>query len=300
MHQRNKNKDKYNLEEMVKTSPELAQYIIITPAKSKSIDFSNPRAVKALNRAILQHYYGIGYWDFPDNNLCPAIPGRAEYIHLVSDLLAKDNAGQVPKGKGIKCLDIGTGAGCVYPIIGVTEYGWSFIGSEVDKASIQSAEKIAVDNPSLVQNIGFRHQTHPNHIFHKIIRNEDLFDITICNPPFHASLEAAQRGTSRKNKNLKTKSPNNKQSNFSGQHHELVFKGGEVGFIKIMIQESKRYAYKVKWFTTLVSKENHMKTIMKALKVVKPATVETLELATGNKKTRILAWSYLNKEDRKY
>ena len=41
-----------------------------------------------LNRAILMHHYGVKSWDIPAGYLCPPIPGRADYIHSVADLLA--------------------------------------------------------------------------------------------------------------------------------------------------------------------------------------------------------------------
>src|SRR5690606_24715537 len=114
-----------------------------------SIDFFNPQAVKALNKALLFYYYDIVYWDIPENYLCPPIPGRADYIHYIADLLADNNKGIVPTGSEIKCLDIGVGANCIYPIIGVKEYGWSFIGADIDALAIKSAKKIIASNPSL-------------------------------------------------------------------------------------------------------------------------------------------------------
>jgi 23S rRNA (adenine1618-N6)-methyltransferase len=70
-------------------------------------------------------------------------------LHLIADLLAENNLGKIPKGDQITCLDIGVGASCIYPIIGVTEYGWKFIGSDIDSKSLESAKKIALANPSI-------------------------------------------------------------------------------------------------------------------------------------------------------
>ena len=142
LHPRNKNRNKYDLTSLVKLNPELKQYISPNKYGGKSIEFSNPIAIRILNKSLLNHYYGIKNWDFPEDNLCPPIPGRADYIHHIADLLAENNFGKIPKGDKITCLDIGMGASCIYPIIGNTEYNWKFIASDIDLKSINSARKI--------------------------------------------------------------------------------------------------------------------------------------------------------------
>ena len=63
----------------------------------ESVDFANPAAVKALNRALLRQDYGLDYWDIPAGYLCPPIPGRADYVHYLADLLAADRGGGAPR-----------------------------------------------------------------------------------------------------------------------------------------------------------------------------------------------------------
>jgi len=149
MHPRNKNIGPYDLDQMVIAEPQLESHIIKNPEGNKTINFSDSTAVKLLNKAILKHYYKISYWEFPDANLCPGIPGRANYIHIAADILKKDNQNKMPTGDTVQCLDIGTGATCIYPLIGTAEYGWSFIGTEVDKASMKSAENIISKNEGM-------------------------------------------------------------------------------------------------------------------------------------------------------
>src|SRR5690554_7204778 len=159
LHPRNKNKNKYDLKALTKISRDLKSFIQPNKYGMESIDFSDARAVKSLNTAILNHYYGIKFWDFPAQNLTPPIPGRADYIHHIADLLAEGNSATVPTGDQITCLDIGVGASCIYPIIGVIEYGWNFIGADVDPKSIASSENIIKENPSLKGKIECRLQT---------------------------------------------------------------------------------------------------------------------------------------------
>jgi 23S rRNA (adenine1618-N6)-methyltransferase len=50
---------------------------------------------------LLISYYDIQKWDIP-HYLCPPIPGRADYIHYIADLLAESNNGIIPKVMGFK------------------------------------------------------------------------------------------------------------------------------------------------------------------------------------------------------
>ncbi|MEM8527680.1 MAG: 23S rRNA (adenine(1618)-N(6))-methyltransferase RlmF [Bacteroidota bacterium] len=292
LHPRNRNRERYDLNALKLAIPELEKYIQLNKYGVESVDFANPKAVKLLNQALLKQDYGIEYWNFPDRNLCPPIPGRADYLHYIADLLGTQNSGKIPKGEQIKCLDIGVGASCIYPIIGVVEYSWQFIGSDIDAESIKTARKIIQANPQLQGKIECRHQTNPNHIFNGILGKKERIDVSICNPPFHTSLADAQKGTLRKVKNLTHQKAKNPKSNFAGNLNELVYKGGEVRFIQNMITESQIFAENCTWFTTLVSKASNLKIIYAALKKVQAQRVETIPMGTGNKVTRIVAWTF--------
>jgi 23S rRNA (adenine1618-N6)-methyltransferase len=292
LHPRNKNVNRYDLSALISAKPELKKHIQPNKFGEDSIDFSDPQAVQFLNSAILSHYYGIKNWDFPAQNLTPPIPGRADYIHHIADLLSEGNSGKVPTGNKITCLDIGVGASCIYPIIGATEYGWNFIGADVDPLSIASAEKIVKANTSLKGKVELRLQPNPLNIFFGVINKEDKIDVTICNPPFHSSKEEALKGTRRKVKNLSGKNTKNPQPNFAGISNELIFKGGEYVFIHNMIKESKAFTKNVKWFTTLVSKKSNMKGILNSLEKIGAKQVREIPMGTGNKITRVVAWSF--------
>src|SRR5688572_21763289 len=116
MHPRNRHQARYDFAPLIRTSPELAVFVRPNPYGDESIDFADPAAVTALNRALLKHFYGISYWQIPPGYLCPPIPGRADYIHHVADLLATSHHGSIPHGASVAVLDIGVGANCIYPI----------------------------------------------------------------------------------------------------------------------------------------------------------------------------------------
>ncbi|RXG24822.1 23S rRNA (adenine(1618)-N(6))-methyltransferase RlmF [Leeuwenhoekiella aequorea] len=291
LHARNRNREPYDLKALVNVAPELGKHIKLNKYGTESIDFASAEAVKLLNQALLNHYYGIEKWDFPDANLCPPIPGRADYLHAIADLLS-EGTGELQKGSQIKGLDIGTGASLIYPILGVTEYDWSFIATDIDAKSIASAENIIEANDSLKGKIELRLQKNADSIFNGILNPDDKIDFTMCNPPFHASQEDALRGTRRKTKNLTGSTNSKPELNFAGISNELITEGGEVEFIKIMIKQSKTRGTQCKWFTTLVSKQDNLKSIYKQLRKAEVNVLKTIPLGTGNKSSRIVAWSF--------
>lgn len=299
LHQRNKHRERYDFKLLTEHCPELAQFVTLNIYDDESIDFSNPEAVLMLNKALLKSYYNIDNWEIPQGYLCPPIPGRADYIHHIADLLCGNNYGKIPTGNKIKCLDIGVGANCVYPIIGNCEYGWSFIGSDIDPIAIASANQIIEQNPSLKEQIDIRVQPQPNDIFFGIIRKDEFIDLSICNPPFHASLADAQSGTLRKLSNLNAKKVTEPVLNFGGQNTELWCKGGEEKFVRDMIRQSRLFSDTCFWFSTLISKQSHLKSVYEALDNAEAIEVRTIPMGQGNKSSRVVAWTFLSKEQQK-
>ncbi|MDR3491304.1 MAG: 23S rRNA (adenine(1618)-N(6))-methyltransferase RlmF [Gammaproteobacteria bacterium] len=296
LHPRNKHRGRYDFAQLIESCPELSPFVKPNAYDDLSIDFFYPAAVKMLNKALLQHYYDIKNWTIPQNYLCPPIPGRADYIHYLADLLASCNQGNIPKGDKIKCLDIGVGANCIYPIIGNKEYGWSFIGADIDPVAIESANKIISSNPALKNKIEIRFQDNKNNIFQGIIKKNEFFDVSLCNPPFHASSAEAKSGTLRKLKNLTGNKNTQSILNFGGQNNELWCEGGEIQFVCEMIHQSKKFAESCFWFSTLISKKDNLKRVYQELKKVSAVKIKTIEMGQGNKISRIVAWTFLDEE----
>jgi 23S rRNA (adenine1618-N6)-methyltransferase len=299
LHPRNKHRERYDFKRLIERCPELAEFVQLNVYQDESIDFSNPQAVLMLNKALLKKDYGINYWSIPPNYLCPPIPGRADYIHYMADLLGGSNYGKIPKGHQIKCLDIGVGASCIYPIIGNAAYGWLFIGSDIDAVSIASAQQIIAQNPSLKGNIELRLQANPKDIFYGIITKDERIDLSICNPPFHASRAEAKSGAVRKVSNLSGKKITKPVLNFGGRNTELWCEGGERKFVRNMIRESQKFADSCFWFSSLISKQSNLKSVYEALKKAEASEVKTIPMGQGNKTSRIVAWTFLNKVQQK-
>ncbi|CAM4209014.1 23S rRNA (adenine(1618)-N(6))-methyltransferase RlmF [Pseudoalteromonas byunsanensis] len=286
MHSRNKHRHGYDFQALCATLPELSHHLITTVKGNVSIDFSARESLICLNKALLMHYYGVKYWALPKDFLCPPVPGRADYVHALADLL-RSNTQMALSSSSVKVLDIGTGANLIYPLIGQAEYQWQFTASDVNFEALKCAKAIAKANDL---NIKLIQQPNTEHIFHSVIKPDQYFELTMCNPPFHASQKDAEQGTNRKWQNLKQKPTST--LNFGGQSQELWCDGGEKRFIKTMIRESKDYAEQVGWFTCLVSNKDNLSPLKLTLKKQQPKEIKIVKMAQGQKISRFLAWRY--------
>ena len=284
MHSDSKHLEKYNLDKLCLSYKILEQYVFINKHGSKTIDFANADAVKALNTALLKKHYNINYWEFPENNLCPPIPSRADYLYYLNDLLEATNY----PTKSIRVLDIGTGATCIYPLLGNSLFNWEFVASDISEKSLQNAQVIITKN-KLNNKVELRKQSRKKHILEDVIKANETFFASMCNPPFYKTKEDAQKANNRKQRNLGLAK---NSRNFSGKSNELWYKGGEVAFIKNYIKESVAYKNQIYWFTSLVSKKENLETLYKALQKAKATTVKTIVMKQGNKITRFIAWQF--------
>ncbi len=299
LHPRNKHRDRYDFKKLIELCPDFAKYLKVNEFGVESIDFANPKAVKWLNKALLMQYYSIEYWDVPAGYLCPPIPGRADYIHHIAELIGSTNAGKIPLGGDIKCMDIGVGASCIYPIIAIKEYGWSFVGTDIDKNALESARKIIEHNDFLKKKMELRYQENPNDVFHGVMLRTEPIDVVICNPPFHSSQQEAEKGTLKKISSLTHKKATTPVLNFGGQSNELWCEGGEERFIRNMIRQSRQFSTNCYWFSTLVSKKDHLDALVEAVKMEGAHDVRIIQMGQGTKQSRILAWSFLNPTQQK-
>lgn len=284
MHPENKHSKSYNFEELIQAHHKLAKFVFTNEHNNRTVDFANSEAVFHLNKAILKAHYNVTDWRIPKGYLCPPIPGRADYIHLLNDLLSEEST-----NKTIKGLDVGVGANCIYPILGSQIHNWKMVGCDISEDAVKAAKHNVSLTEGLEKNIEIRHQNNNANIFEDIIKTDEYFDFTMCNPPFHTSETEATKGTMRKLKNLKKEGKTG--LNFGGQANELWCNGGEALFIKRMIKQSVGFKSQVGWFTTLVSKKENLAKIYKQLDKLK-ATHKTTAMSQGNKKSRFIAWTF--------
>jgi len=308
LHPRNLHRQGYDFPSLVKSTPSLAEYVKKNAYGNLSVDFSSPLAVKKLNAALLKQYYNIINWKLPEGALCPPIPGRVDYIHYIAELLdvASSESPMTNAPSTITLLDIGTGASGIYPILASQIYNWHCIGSDINPKSIENVAEIIASNPCLKDNFKLRVQNDKNCIFKGIIQDGEFFDVTVCNPPFHASQDEATKSNQRKINNLarnrrkiistdgnkRDAMPESPILNFGGVEAELWCKGGEIAFIKKLIKESKHFSSQCRWFTSLISKIENIKPAKKMINKLGATDIREIEMKQGNKVTRILAWTF--------
>lgn len=290
MHKNSLHIKKYDFDVLTKNHEALKSYVFVNDYQTQTIDFSNPDAVKALNTALLFTHYNVKFWEFPDENLCPPIPSRADYMHHLSDLLRRSQL-----ETDIKILDVGVGASCIYPLLGNAIYNWSFVGTDIDEKSLQIAQKI-IDENNLGNAIILRHQKDYQHILKGILKSSDKFTASVCNPPFYKSQADALEATKTKLKGL-GKGNDKLVRNFSGTPKELCYAGGEKAFLHNYLYESSQYKQQCYWYTSLVSNVSHVRSMEASLKKLGATEFQVLDMIQGNKVSRVVAWSFLTKAE---
>ncbi|PHJ23896.1 23s rrna methyltransferase [Cystoisospora suis] len=240
------------------------------------LDLRDQLALYSLSKALLMECYGLEF-DLPlaeEKFLVPCVPSRANYVHHAADLLVDveleatlylelhrpardvDRVNALVKetaplrGEGVRILDIGVGANCIYPLLGATEYGWSFVGTDVSERSLAVAQR-NVDSNGLGSRISLRHQPNSQCYFEGAVEAGDLFALCMCNPPFHES--AAQINVC-------------PVRSLEAQDHELMCEGGELQFIKGMIAESRRRCAQFMWFSSLVARAATIRELKKVMR----------------------------------
>lgn len=290
LHPNNIHKAGYDFKKLCAKFKPLNEFVFVNKHNTTTIDFANPKAVKALNTALILTHYPIRFWKFPEENLCPPIPGRVDYIHHLADLL-KDTL----KESKIQILDIGTGASCIYPLLGNAVYNWHFVATDIVKHSLQTAQNI-IDKNKLTEKIVLRQQSDKTKIFEGVITKEDHFHASMCNPPFFASPEEVKQANTSKQKGLGIKSTTR---NFSGSLNELWYTGGEKAFLHNYLYESSLIKTQCDWFTALVSKKENVKSMYASLEKLGATDIKTIPMQQGNKISRIVAWTFLNPTEQK-
>lgn len=95
LHPRNRHRGRYDFPALLRAHPPLARFVAPHPVEGETVNFADPAAVLALNRALLAHHYGFDRFELPAGALCPPVPGRADYLHHLADLLANVRAAEV-------------------------------------------------------------------------------------------------------------------------------------------------------------------------------------------------------------
>jgi 23S rRNA (adenine1618-N6)-methyltransferase len=285
---------KYDIPKLIEVLPELMPKIISNKKGEATIDFSDSESILLLNKALLKFHYQINDWHLPDGYLIPPIPGRADYVSGIVDLIISECSFN-PDTRLMEGIDMGCGASCIYPILFTAEYGGKMLAVDNNEKAIKNARKIIKANKKLEDRIEVVQQSNSKNLLHKVIPKDRRFEFLMCNPPFYESEKAAAEANIRKEKNLKT---GKRFRNFKGQKNELIFPGGEKLFISQLIKESFEYKKSVLWYSSLVSKKENLKLFSKLLKHESIQDIKVVEMNRGNKTGRFISWSFFTKKQR--
>ena len=186
-------------------------------------------------------------------------------------------------------MDSGTGASCIYPLLGCAEHkNWKFLATDIYEPSIKCAKENIARN-KLADRIIVQQTTQEHVVPLDYLQAKDtttVFHFLMCNPPFYSSKKDFHQSRQEK-----------AQDPFmvcTGADHEMITPGGELDFVTRMFQESLIVKHRVHWFSCLLGKKADLKEIQSRLEkeeaVSQIRTYATLD--SGRTRRWIIAWSF--------
>lgn len=284
MHTRNRYKDKPpDFAYLASKYPEFKQHVQVNLSGRVSVNFKDPEAVRALTCTLLKEDFGL-HIDIPLERLIPTVPLRLNYIHWVEDLIAQQNA--LANGSAIWGIDIGTGASCIYPLLGATLNGWYFIATEVDDVCYSYAKKNVEQNnlSALIKVVKVPQKTLLLDALEE--ESEVIYDFCMCNPPFFANQLEAKGVNSRNPRRPPPSSVN------TGGITEIMAEGGELEFVKRIIHDSLQLKKRLRWYSCMLGKKCSLAPLKEELRIHRVPKVTHTEFCQGRTMRWALAWSF--------
>ncbi|XP_036053795.1 RNA N6-adenosine-methyltransferase METTL16 [Onychomys torridus] len=283
MHARNRYKDKPpDFAYLASKYPDFKQHIQINLNGRVSLNFKDPEAVRALTCTLLREDFGLSI-DIPLERLIPTVPLRLNYIHWVEDLIGHQDSDKSTLRRGI---DIGTGASCIYPLLGATLNGWYFLATEVDDMCFNYAKKNVEQNnlSDLIKVVKVPQKT----LLMDALKEESeiAYDFCMCNPPFFANQLEAQGVNSRNSRRPPPSSVN------TGGITEIMAEGGELEFVKRIIHDSLQLKKRLRWYSCMLGKKCSLAPLKEELRIQGVPKVTFTEFCQGRTMRWALAWSF--------
>jgi 23S rRNA A1618 N6-methylase RlmF len=280
--------------------PELGKYLCINAYGSAQLKWDDPKAMVELCRALLSEDFGV-QWSMPLHALCPTVPSRLNYLLWIEDLLAlsSHHPSSAPNNcdQQIVGIDIGTGASCIYPLLGVAELGWRFIATEVDPESARSArENVALNawqdridvrevmpaTSEITTDAGSADASNVAPILDGLLQPMERAHFCMCNPPFFDMDEIPRN-------NLAIRP----HERCAATMNEQCTPGGEVGFIRRMIADSLALRERIGWYTSLIGRKSSLPLVLRHLRNSGAMHVRTTQIVQGTQWRWAVAWSFV-------
>ncbi|KAK6916694.1 METTL16/RlmF family [Dillenia turbinata] len=303
--------------------PSFKPFVFYTRDCRPRIDWTDFNATRELTRVLLLHDHGLNWW-IPDGQLCPTVPNRSNYIHWIEDLLASDIITKINTDlNNVRGFDIGTGANCIYPLVGASLLGWNFVGSDVTDVALEWAEKNVKSNPHISELIEIRKvpcaekdlsgQDSSNCDGESSTNPLEEVKPLESSPPMMASSEDTNYlgppillGVVKDGEKYDFCMCNppffesmeeaglNPRTSCGGTPEEMVCQGGERAFITRIIEDSVKLKQIFRWYTSMVGKKSNLKSLISKLRDVGVTIVKTTEFVQGQTSRWGLAWSFMS------
>ncbi|KAJ2332262.1 Methyltransferase-like protein 16 [Coemansia sp. RSA 2681] len=267
---------------------ELKPYLAATSSQHSTIDFKHPDAVRVLNQALLSVYFGLRI-HLPSNSLCPTVSNRLNYVKWLSANIVSEFIPGPLSG-----LDIGTGASCIYPLLGARYLPQcSFVGTDINEDSVATALANVAQNELQGRIKVFLNNDRqttlpldaPGFPQPNVDADGSSFAFCMCNPPFYESSDERERL-----RQMKLGAPS---LNTIAKDDELYTEGGEEAFLARLVDESATMAGRIKWYTTMVGKKSTLALLKARLRGVGAKQAREGVLIQGRTTRWVLAWSFL-------
>ncbi|KAL1608535.1 hypothetical protein SLS60_003477 [Paraconiothyrium brasiliense] len=258
-------------------------------AHQYKLDFQEPYITKAVTKALLKVDFGL-HLEVPDDRLCPPIPNRWNYvswIHALLDSTNPDYSIRYDPERQVVGLDIGTGASAIYTMLCLkSRPNWTMCATDVDKKSFESAARNLTIN-NLITRAKLLQTIDSQPLIPLQYLGVDVLDFTICNPPFFSDETDMRQSLSGEGKSVK---PN---AVCTGSANEMVCRGGDLGFVTRMVEESLVLRERVTWYTSMFGKMSSAKAVVTLLKEkgITNWAVGSIDVGGGTKRW-IVAWSF--------
>lgn len=218
--------------------------------------------------ATLAHYFGLEV-RLSRANLCPRIPNRIAYLNIMESLC---EAWDVVHTDEKLMVDIGTGSLAIFPLLGAKLGRW--IATEKNASSYQHARELVAHNQ--IATIAVEHTLGWPQPSHRV-------RYTVSNPPFYT--DAADLRQRNRKKDLTKPTPA-----LTLVSNELFCDGGEVAFVKWMIDESFS-APKTGWYSAMVGIHSDVDPILHHLHKVAITNYKVIPIRFGTRRW-VVAWAH--------
>ncbi|KAM5354242.1 hypothetical protein ACJ41O_000892 [Fusarium nematophilum] len=258
--------------------------------------FNDPECVMQLTKTLLKLDFGLKI-ELPHDRLCPPVTNRHNYLLWIKSLM--DTTSYEKPGRKLVGLDIGTGASCIYPLLGCTQRPWSFIATgQISSAPLTKRYKLTrpdIDAKSLEyaqKNISLNNLQHRITLLSRnptdalIPLDEDSkIDFTMTNPPFYESELEMVKSAEQKSRPPFTAC--------TGSKTEMITPGGEASFVDRILRESLSLRGRVQWYTAMFGFLSSLVDFVGKLREHGVDNYAVTELVQGSKTRRwVVGWSF--------